>query len=107
VHFIEQVYSQVWMRRNHISQDKMLLKACLEFAKKYHCWIVDDWSHMKFLDDSQINRFFSSGRILCWAHDPKELSKRMFILTVKYGSVLVMVRESIVCTLTLYDTQNY
>ena len=40
------------------------IKGCLEFAKKHDFWIVKEWNHVIFSNESKINRFSLDGRAL-------------------------------------------
>ena len=46
---------------------------------------------MIFLDETKINKFSSNMKVWCLTHGPKELSKLIVILTIKYGGGCVMI----------------
>ena len=66
-------------------------KQCLEFAKKYKSWTVEDWRNIIFSDETEINRFRADGRKWCWKKPGSSLQPNHVKPTVKYGGGSLMV----------------
>jgi DDE superfamily endonuclease/Transposase len=63
----------------------------LAFAKKYKDWMIEDWRHVVWSDESKFQLFGSDGRQWYWKKPNEPLSTRHIRPTVKHGSGNIMV----------------
>lgn len=66
-------------------------QACLDFAKKYQYWTVEDWKRVVYSDETKVNRWGSDGRKWCWKRGVQPLLDHHVSTTIKHSSGNVMV----------------
>jgi hypothetical protein len=49
--------------------------ACLNFARYYKNWTVEDWKRILWSDETKINRIGSDGKIYTWKKRGEPLVK--------------------------------